>query len=288
MARFDQGFGGGGAPSSIETPAMIESFVSPLSGDDTVRAHLEDDEGGGGGGGDASLDGQRPSSRLGLQREHKQSRGRQQRDYPVQSARRRGDGGRDSILSVPSLQEEGSDIYSERRGGDGSGNKKMEVGRYANPKHFNAYTGGALDAPADEIGGGSGIGGNSNGNSAADGKHKNKVDSPDATATGGAAIDPIDAERHAEATRRLSQYTRGSDRRQVLRTLGDPKLMPRAVRLRSVWMEDIAAAEREAAAERAALNGVKFLQVPKHTNGEGETTAMIPWRGAFVCCFWLQ
>lgn len=31
--------------------------------------------------------------------------------------------------------------------------------------------------------------------------------------------------------------------------------------MKSVWVEDIAAAEREAAVERASLNGVKFLQV---------------------------
>ena len=33
--------------------------------------------------------------------------------------------------------------------------------------------------------------------------------------------------------------------------------------LKNVWVEDIAAAEREAAGERALLNGVKFLQVKK-------------------------
>jgi len=37
--------------------------------------------------------------------------------------------------------------------------------------------------------------------------------------------------------------------------------MPRMHSLKSVWVEDIAAAEREAAGERAILNGVKFLQV---------------------------
>jgi len=40
--------------------------------------------------------------------------------------------------------------------------------------------------------------------------------------------------------------------------------------LKSVWVEDIAAAEREAAGERASLNGVKFLQV-KNDNTDDET-----------------
>lgn len=60
---------------------------------------------------------------------------------------------------------------------------------------------------------------------------------------------------------KLSKYTRGSDRRQVLRTLKDVTLLPRMHEMKSVWVEDIAAAEREAAVERASLNGVKFLQV---------------------------
>ena len=66
---------------------------------------------------------------------------------------------------------------------------------------------------------------------------------------------------------KLSQYTRGSDRRQILRTLGDPKQLPALHTLQSVWVDDIAAAEREAAGERAVLNGVKFLQV-KSAGGE--------------------
>lgn len=61
---------------------------------------------------------------------------------------------------------------------------------------------------------------------------------------------------------KLSKYTRGSDRRQVLRTLLDPELYPRLHSLMGVTgVDDIAAAEREAASERASLNGVKFLQV---------------------------
>ena len=80
----------------------------------------------------------------------------------------------------------------------------------------------------------------------------------------------IDNATHAELTQKLSQYTRGSDRRQVLRTLKDPQLLPRMHELKSVWVEDIAAAEREAAGERASLNGVKFLQV-KDNNTVDET-----------------
>jgi hypothetical protein len=63
-------------------------------------------------------------------------------------------------------------------------------------------------------------------------------------------------------SQKLSQYTRGNDRRQVLRTLLDPDLFPRLHDLCGVsGVYDIAAAEREAAGERASLNGVKFLQV---------------------------
>ena len=72
---------------------------------------------------------------------------------------------------------------------------------------------------------------------------------------------------------RLSQYTRGSDRRQILRTLSDPRQTPAMHTLQSVWVEDIAAAEREAAGERAVLNGVKFLQV-KSPSGEFRVDAM--------------
>ena len=61
---------------------------------------------------------------------------------------------------------------------------------------------------------------------------------------------------------KLAKYTRGSDRRQVLRTLHDSTLYPKLHTLRGVeGIEDIAAAEREVASERAVLNGVKFLQV---------------------------
>lgn len=70
-------------------------------------------------------------------------------------------------------------------------------------------------------------------------------------------------DKHTLLTNKLSQYTRGSDRRQVLRSLNDIKLLPKMHVLKNVWVEDIAAAEREAAGERASLNGVKFLQVKR-------------------------
>ncbi|KAL3803106.1 hypothetical protein ACHAW5_001970 [Stephanodiscus triporus] len=69
-------------------------------------------------------------------------------------------------------------------------------------------------------------------------------------------------------SQRLSQYARGSDRRQVLRTLLDPDLYPRMHLIGGVsGVDDIAAAEREAAGERASLNGVKFLQVRSPLQG---------------------
>lgn len=73
-------------------------------------------------------------------------------------------------------------------------------------------------------------------------------------------------------SQRLSQYARGSDRRQVLRTILDPDLYPRMHLLGGVsGVDDIAAAEREAAGERASLNGVKFLQVRSPLGLQGRT-----------------
>lgn len=60
---------------------------------------------------------------------------------------------------------------------------------------------------------------------------------------------------------KLTQYTRGSDRRQMLRLLRNPKECPSSHVMKSVFVEDIAMAEREAAYERGILNGVKFLKV---------------------------
>mmetsp|Transcript_534 Transcript_534/g.1095 ORF Transcript_534/g.1095 Transcript_534/m.1095 type:complete len:436 (-) Transcript_534:159-1466(-) len=70
----------------------------------------------------------------------------------------------------------------------------------------------------------------------------------------------------------LAKYTRGSDRRQVLRTLGDPSKFSTCHVLPPVRVEDIAEAEREAAAERGVLNGVKFLRVADDysPSGDGE------------------
>lgn len=76
---------------------------------------------------------------------------------------------------------------------------------------------------------------------------------------------------------KLAKYTRGSDRRQVLRTLHDSTLYPKLHTLQSVsGIEDIAAVEREVASERAVLNGVRFLQAvrttPRTTTASSSTT----------------
>ena len=73
---------------------------------------------------------------------------------------------------------------------------------------------------------------------------------------------------------KLSKYTRGSDRRQVLRTLHDSTLYPKLHALRGVeGIEDIAAAEREVASERAVLNGVKFPRAPRDGAGSIASSA---------------
>ena len=75
---------------------------------------------------------------------------------------------------------------------------------------------------------------------------------------------------------KLAKYTRGSDRRQVLRTLHDSTLYPKLHTLRGVeGIEDIAAAEREVASERAVLNGVKFLRVPRASIASSTTRAAV-------------
>ena len=71
-------------------------------------------------------------------------------------------------------------------------------------------------------------------------------------------------------SQKLSQYTRGSDRRQVLRTLLDPDIFPQLHDLGGVsGMYDIATAKQETAGERASLNGVKFLQVSSGLDRQG-------------------
>lgn len=60
---------------------------------------------------------------------------------------------------------------------------------------------------------------------------------------------------------KLTQCTRGSDRRNLLRTLKNPTEFPSSHVMKGVVVEDIAMAEREGARERGVLNGVKFFQV---------------------------
>jgi hypothetical protein len=80
---------------------------------------------------------------------------------------------------------------------------------------------------------------------------------------------------------KLAKYTRGSDRRQVLRTLHDSTLYPKLHTLQGIsGIEDIAAAEREVASERAVLNGVKFLQV--RTTSTKAAGALLPMDSYFL------
>ncbi|KAL7546527.1 hypothetical protein ACHAWF_009860 [Thalassiosira exigua] len=139
----------------------------------------------------------------------------------------------------------------------------MDTAQYTNPKHFNAYTGGSVGAspPRD------GVKGRRTRTSppppqgpvAAPGRGGN-ASASESRSSGGTGGGDQDAQLSALSAR-LSQFARGADRRQVLRTLCDPGSMPRVHPLAPVWVEDIAAAEREAAGERASLNGVKFMQV---------------------------
>ena len=108
-------------------------------------------------------------------------------------------------------------------------------------------------------------GSNSKQHGKAGGGVSSRADPPSSSTTTPTPTDAL-SDKHTLLTNKLSQYTRGSDRRQVLRTLNDIKLLPKMHVLKNVWVEDIAAAEREAAGERASLNGVKFLQV-KRING---------------------
>ena len=98
-------------------------------------------------------------------------------------------------------------------------------------------------------------------------------------------------QRRDELTQKLSQYTRQNDRRQALRALCDTALFPRMHGpLSSVYgiEKDIAMAEREAAGERALLNGVKFLQVVKNqqqlgrSNGDGSMEHAPPLDSYFL------
>mmetsp|Transcript_7848 Transcript_7848/g.13662 ORF Transcript_7848/g.13662 Transcript_7848/m.13662 type:complete len:347 (+) Transcript_7848:271-1311(+) len=134
----------------------------------------------------------------------------------------------------------------------------MDSAQYTNPKHFNAYTG-AATPPIDT---------HRSSTTPSRDTHRSAVTPSPSNAKNNpkndSNISTSGNDRHAQLTQKLSQYTRGSDRRQVLRSLMDPQQLPRMHTLKSVWVEDIAAAEREAARERAALNGVKFLQVKSY------------------------
>jgi hypothetical protein len=82
---------------------------------------------------------------------------------------------------------------------------------------------------------------------------------------------------------KLAKYTRGSDRRQVLRTLHDSSLYPKLHTLQGIsGIEDIAAAEREVASERAVLNGVKFLQVRTSSTKAAGVTTLLPMDSYFL------
>ena len=81
----------------------------------------------------------------------------------------------------------------------------MDSVQYTNPKHFNAYIGSGT--PSREKG--------------------NKAANPNDSANSENASEVISNARLLQLTQKLSQYTRGSDRRQVLRSLMDTQLMPR-------------------------------------------------------------
>ena len=140
----------------------------------------------------------------------------------------------------------------------------MEAAQYSNPKHFNAYTAGGGDAIIEPSG--SNGGGNASIASSTN-KSTNDNDGASNSASKSTAGRRDDEANQTELTSRLSKYTRGSDRRQVLRTLKE--LLPRLIDMKAAYVEDIAAAEREAAGERAILNGVKFLAV-KHNSASGK------------------
>lgn len=139
----------------------------------------------------------------------------------------------------------------------------MSASIYSNPKHFNAYTGnqggGLHKSLAAKL---------NKGNTTS----KSVSNSSVTVAT----IAPPGV--HQPFTlpvlhQKLTQYTRGSDRRQLLRLLKNPKEFPSSHVMKNVFVEDIAMAEREAAYERGALNGVKFMKVkdPNPPGADNET-----------------
>eukprot|EP01082_Thalassiosira_pseudonana_P008792 g7809.t1 g7809 contig26:330034-331516(-) len=84
--------------------------------------------------------------------------------------------------------------------------------------------------------------------------------SSSARTTSRLANEQAESKRQA-LVQKLTSYTRGMDRRQVLRTINDVSVFPKMHTLKLGVVEDIAEAEREAARERGVLNGVKFLQL---------------------------
>jgi hypothetical protein len=133
---------------------------------------------------------------------------------------------------------------------------------YSNPKHFNAYTG-------NQASGGSTTTAKS---LAAKIKGGNATSKSITNSSVTVASSTVAASGNRPFTltvlhQKLTQYTRGSDRRQMLRLLKNPKEFPSSHVMKNVYVEDIAMAEREAACERGVLNGVKFLQINGGSGG---------------------
>ena len=135
------------------------------------------------------------------------------------------------------------------------------VSSYSNPKYFNAYTGSSPPPPktsakslAAKIKGGKENANSISGNSTVSSRDTTSIQLPP-----NAKSSPFIT--RSVLHQKLTQYTRGSDRRQLLRLLSNPKLFPSCGHhMKGVVVEDIALAEREGARERGVLNGVKFLQ----------------------------
>mmetsp|Transcript_23462 Transcript_23462/g.46698 ORF Transcript_23462/g.46698 Transcript_23462/m.46698 type:complete len:334 (-) Transcript_23462:68-1069(-) len=135
---------------------------------------------------------------------------------------------------------------------------------YSNPRHFNAYTGhkgSVAKSLAAKIKGGN--------------TTSKSISSSSVTVASNTTTPPRNNQPFTLSVLRqkLTQYTRGSDRRQMLRLLKNPKEFPSSHEMKNVFVEDIAMAEREAAYERGVLNGLKFLKVkggPGEPNKENE------------------
>ena len=138
-----------------------------------------------------------------------------------------------------------SDAYAKSSAAEYSqfNNSKMSTGRYS------FYTPSAVDAATVNKG-----------------KSKTRASEPPQLSQNG-SIKPKQSEKQAALKQKLTTYARGCDRRQILRLLGSNQYT-KMYTLKNAVVEDIAAAEREASAERGVLNGVKFLQV--RGSGVGE------------------